>query len=437
MKKMSVHRCNSVVTDTSRAKFERFQTLRQNLGDKADTAMNSSTPYMSLGIKYVVIPMSSSGTIPLAQIQANHGVVNTHYQAYQKVSGTGNTAHYPYFDLDTIMSDPRITFTPYDASSVTAQFMSIPNPLPTNGGFATVEDAEAEFVAQGGTIEAGVIYVYITTIVVPGVSGVVLGMSKDLIANALMVDYRTVGSPTSLGPSIGSAGTIYSAGKTLIHELGHCLGLYHPFPADGTCNSTYQLTHYPEGPVQKNPNYYTSLDTLNTTGNCLDNRGRDALRYCTGSATCSASTSNGLNPGDTDPGVAAYSCASRTDLQSASLPYETFMIFMDYGDDSVAVGFPTSSVATMRAVLQTHPELFDVTLVSDPSTGTVVSPTVSPAASSSFPTWAIVVISVVGGLIVIAIIVSVVMAKRGGSGKMPAIKPLVAYQQPFLAKQFV
>lgn len=426
--KVIVHRCRPHSTEANRAKLERFRASRQN--QKASEV--APTDYLSLKIQYVVIPMDAAGEVALTKIQAQHEVINTHYGAYQKDASTNNTAHYPYFDLDTIMGDPHITFAPADATQVTAEMMAIPSPLPANGGFATVAEAEAEYKNQGGTVVPGTIYVYITNIVDPAVTGTILGLSADIIANALMINPGTVGSDTDLG----TLGAEYGAGKTLVHELGHCFGLPHPFSEMGSCTDVAVQAYYPQSPPQKNPNFYTSFSTLNTDDNCLDNRGRDADRFCTGDATCQANTTNGLNPGETDPNVAAYSCATRAELTDPALPYETFMIFMDYGDDTVMVGFPSSSVSHMRSVIQAHTDLFDVAVVVPSTTIPVPIPTVTPSESSSFPTWAIIVISVVGGIIVLALIASLV-AKGTVAKSAVRVKPLQAYQQPFMMKQFV
>lgn len=424
-----IHRCRPHLTEANRAKLERVHLAAKNADSLASTSAVAATTYLGLKIHYVVIPMDANGSIALSQIQAQHGVINTHYATYQQVSGTNNTAHYPYFEAGTIMGHPYITFAPADASQVTAEYLSIPSPLPSNGGFATVAEAEAEYKAQGGTVVAGTIYVYITTIVDPAVSGTILGMAQDIIANALMIHPGTVGSSSKLG----SLGAQYGAGKTLVHELGHCFGLLHPFSDTGSCSDTVTQAANPQSPPQKNPNFYTSLTPLNTTGNCLDNRGRDQKRFCTGDSSCQSNTVNGLNPGDSNPNVAAYSCASRTELTESTLGYETFMIFMDYGDDTVAVGFPTSAVSTMRTVIQSHPSLFEVSVVTPTTTAPV--PTVTPD-DSSFPTWAIIVIAVVGGLIVLAIVASV-LAKGSVSKAAVRSKNLSAYQQPFMMKRFV
>lgn len=390
-----VVRCHHVMSAASRTKMERFHLERQ---DKVE----NSTSTLSLAVKYVVIPVSTPNTLTVEQIKAQHSVVQTHFLAYQKVSGTSNSARYPYFERDAIMGDPNI-----DLQFSSAEFMSV-----VSTGFTTVEEAETEYKRQGGTITKGVIYVYITTILNSD-EGTILGMAKDIVANAVMINPGTVGSSTMLG----SLGALYGSGKTLVHELGHCFGLLHPFPTDGSCTSTEALLTQaanPQSPPQKNPNYFTNL----TSG--LDNRNRDYLRFCTGSADCSASTTNGLNPGDTNVNSPAYSCASRSQLTNSSLPFETYMIFMDYGTDPVMLGFPTSSVSTMRTIITTHPELFTIS-----STGVI--PTVSVSDDgSSFPTWAIIVVSIVGAIVVLAVVFSTVYKSKQ--------KQSTAYSKPFMHK---
>lgn len=395
-----IHRCNHVMSDASRTKMERFHLDRQS-------KVENSTTTLSLAVKYVVIPVATATTLTLEQIKAQHSVVQTHFLAYQKVSGTSNSTRYPYFEKEAIMGDPNI-----DLQFSSAEFMSV-----VSTGFSTVEQAETEYKRQGGTITKGVIYVYITTILNSG-SGTILGMAKDIIANAVMINPGTVGSATRLG----SLGSLYGGGKTLVHELGHCFGLLHPFPTDGSCTSAEALftqAANPQSPPQKNPNYYTNL----VSG--LDNRNRDYLRFCTGSDTCSASTTNGLNPGDSNVNSAAYSCASRSQLTNTSLPFETYMIFMDYGTDPVMLGFPTSSITTMRTIITTHPELFSV------SSGITTSIVVVEEDDSSFPTWAIIVVSIVGALVVIAIFFGAFYSYKNNGNRF---KQAVAYTQPFMQK---
>lgn len=393
----NVIRCNHVMSEASRTKMERFHLERQNKVE------NSSTT-LSLAVKYVVIPVSTPTTLTLEQIKAQHSVVQTHFLAYQKVSGTSNSVRYPYFESDAIMGNPNI-----DMQFSSAEFMSV-----VSAGFTTVEQAETEYKRQGGTITKGVIYVYITTILSTSGSGTILGMAKDIVSNAVMINPGTVGSATMLG----SLGSLYGGGKTLVHELGHCFGLLHPFPTDSSCTSTEALLTQaanPQSPPQKNPNYYTNLSTG------LDNRNRDYLRFCTGSGNCSASTTNGLNPGDSNVNSASYSCASRSQLTSTSLPFETYMIFMDYGTDPVMLGFPTSSVSTMRTIITTYPELFTVS-----STAVIPTISVTDDDGSSFPTWAIIVVSIVGAIVVLAVVFSTVYKSKQ--------KQSTAYSKPFMHK---
>lgn len=403
-------KCNHEPTAADRARMERF--LR--LPNRIENAEN----FLVLQIKYIVIPLTSEGNISNAQIEAQHQVINANFQAIQNAGDIPQTAHYPY---RSIMADPFIAFEPVDNVNVTARIERLNTPTsPPSGGYSAISQLETEFKAQGGTIEDGVIYVYISTLAVTG-GGRLLGFAEGIISNACAVDYMTVGSAASPGPS-----SSYGQGKTLVHELGHCFGLYHPFASlDGSfgCDSpetAFVHSQNPQSPLQIRPNIAADVSLVPTTDNAQDNRGRDELRFCTGSPDCSADTTNGLYPGDTTA-VAAYSCASRAELTQADLPYETFMIFMDYGDDENMLGFPSFTVNTMRSVILNHPSLFTVAQTPD------ISVIPEPTSDEGFPVWAIVLISVVGGLLVLGLVGwGIWKAEKDKRG----FKPSVAYFAP-------
>jgi hypothetical protein len=68
-----------------------------------------------------------------------------------------------------------------------------------------------------------VMNVYIAEIA-PGKDGQLLGMAGGIPSGSMVVDYRTL-------PGVEGVFDKYDLGKTLVHEMGHALGLPHPFPA--------------------------------------------------------------------------------------------------------------------------------------------------------------------------------------------------------------
>lgn len=368
----------------------------------------STDKYITLQILYIVLPCDNF-SITDEQIQAQHDELNKNYIAYQtSVDYPSNTIHYPY---ETDMTDPKIVFQPY-SSSITKQIQRLK--VPTASSYTDITQVINEYKSQGYSLSSGVIHAFITTLGIVD-NNQLLGQAEGIISIACMVDYGTVGSPENSGPSSNDG-----QGKTLIHEIGHCFGLIHPF-SESSCDSALtELVHStnPIGPKQILPNFTADVTGIltNISGfgidNALDNRGRDFLRFCTGcaeSATCQCNSTNGLN-GDDTTSTPAYSCASRSELAQSSTVYETFMIFMDYADDSSKLGFPSHHTQTMRSVLLNNPGLFITAEIANPSdipTFPILKTTLK------FPVWAIIVIPIVLGIIIIVVTVVLVMRHKG------------------------
>jgi len=327
---------------------------------------------------------------------------------------------------------------------------------PPSNGYSNPTECQAEFLAQGGQTVPGTIYVYITSLEEDN-GGMLLGEADNIIANFLMISYGTIGSPMTPGvfSSQGENLAAFAFGKTLIHELGHCLGLYHPFsgyPCDDP-NTAFIHSQNPQSPPQINANYggFEFLVNLRTGAfdfNGFDNRGRDYLRIQSGcvpnnttpSTDCysnSYTSSNGLHPGD-NAGTPMYSCPDPEgrSLNDPTVPWETFMMIMDYGQDNDRLGFPSFTVNTMRSVLTSHPEYFTVDQVVNglgfsavTTTNvpfTTLTPTLSPIENTGLSTGAIagiIIGSVVGFVIIVILIWLMARSGRGNRVASPAVPP--------------
>lgn len=117
----------------------------------------------------------------------------------------------------------------------------------------------------------------------------------------------------------------YDTGKTLVHEVGHCLGLLHTFNIGASCNDPPVFADVPK---QILPNFDTRLFFDDATGewSCShDNRYLDRLENQN------------------------RSCLDGTVVNEMGVNY------MDYGHDMISIMFTKSQTAAMRAFIQeTH-----------------------------------------------------------------------------------
>ncbi len=440
--------CKTTHSPGNQVKFQNYLDRLQ----ESKIADNSET--IHLNVVYVVIPIDPEGNISNARIQAQHSLLNLHLNKYQvsDLVPDGN-ARYPY---DNIWGDPNVQLYPIDATQVTEAHgyvirLASPTSYPLNG-YEEPDQPMNEFLKQGYKVTPGTVYIFISTLESDS-SGSLLGMAQDIIANYMMVHYGTVGSDTLPGTFAEQKSMKpFSYGKTLLHELGHCFGLWHPFSgtACGDATTNFIAGQNPQSPMQINPNFGGLEKVSNiTTGACsglaMDNRARDFLRISNPNCNPASDSCCGLKPGDSSS-AAAYSCASTNELKIATTPFETVMMFMDYAEDNDRIGFPSATVAAMRSVLLNYPELFTVnanTVSETPATTTVVTPvpaTTATPTTASILTPAVIAAIVIGSILAVFLLFFMgryLIQHKRGAAHTTVVKAAAAYRVAEQRKYYV
>ncbi len=269
-----------------------------------DAKANDNTDLLYVGTRYVVLYHTDAQKIPIERVQEAHRGLNLAYIGANTsdLAKVPNNERYPWQE---VLGNPLIQFAPLDSTQISVEYKYI-----NVNSLSGVDDA----AQKAGTLTKGIL-----NILIGPSQGTLLGEAADLGAYYLFADYEAVGfgsAPATL-PN-------YTQGKVLIHEIGHCLGLPHPF-ADDVCDNK---SVYPDVPEQIRPNFETELFESGGAWDCKnDNRYFDRIHNENRSCLVTLS----------DPSTA---------------PNEMGVNFMDYGNDGASIMFTASQATMMRTWLK-------------------------------------------------------------------------------------
>jgi hypothetical protein len=349
------------------------EKVRQILKNNKIYTNSSHIPVLTIPVIYHVIYNTAEQNISTERISENHKQLNLDFSSKNtditKIPTSGN---YTLSNLANINGpvDSNILFRPVNHSDI-KDGVHIVRYATTKTSFADISEVSAEEKKLGGPGPVvNVLNIYICNIVTQ--QGITLGMATvggtaDILI--CMVLHSSVGSVTSPSPLIQN----YDLGRTLTHEVGHCLSLEHPWETDN-CN----VPLHPDLPLARNPNGL-SAELSNGIGQGC-NKDKDL---------------NGLN------GVNYKSCTGNQTVPPGK--YELFYEYMDYVSDENMIMFTPDQTFSMYAFTNSDTlgrSVLDIRnltdLINDPDPGPVVSITESSSSLSAG-----VIVGIVAGIILL------------------------------------
>lgn len=342
---------------------------------RAATADNTDKIYIK--IKYRVLYRDDTENISLDVLKSQHQALNACYnQVNDRVTRVPSSGRY---NFASVVGNPNIVFLPSDYTALTEENVER---VQCDRTFDTLAEVLSWMSDQGKTpIETGIINLYVAP------------LSANLGEAVLVGNYGVVHSGTVGGDLIAGYQTDYDLGITAVHEVGHMLGLPHPFNGNATCEQVFS-----DMPTVKYPNYgFKLVQSGGVWTGTLCNRDRDCKYYRNGDTSVLVST-----PGITLP----YSCFSCNETAPTCNScdtelYEMAMNFMEYGTDLNIVAFSKQQATYKRQVLLSG----EAGLTLHDSDGGAISEVDSADNGSGLSTWLIVgiVAGAIGAVIIIAL----------------------------------
>ena len=344
---------------------ERLAQERRTLAASLSSAIEDE-PYLRMAVCYTVLYRTADENIDQRFIQANHEQLQLDYAA--RNTDIGSIPNRPPYNIFAgIGTDTKIMFAPSDPRQITDTSEHVRRVQVTNKEFDGVESCLAKTPPVPGKLN-----VYIARLA-SGLLGQALFKTTGNFA-VCAVTYASVGSVKAPG-AFGAFGL----GRTLTHEVGHCLLLEHPFSGCGERRyADVPATRFPNDRAQVNPN---STDGIGAFGcnHYNDLRGlNNPAKSCTG-----ASNSAG--------------------------EFELFFQYMDYASDANMFVFSRSQAISMHSFVSTIGRRM-LTIETLSNTAPVfaeplVLPSLSPGAFPEIPSSSGIEWAVVGPILIFLAVV--------------------------------
>lgn len=312
-----MHRCSGHINPDQAREMQEF--IEQQRTRSRATATDDERLYCN--VIYRVLWNTASENLSLNLLKSQHQQLNACFNLINPraayVPTSGNYAH--------PKGNPNMVFLPTNYNDLTEAHVERIQVGRTS--FSSLSDA-LNYLTSQGLVTAHNDKFNIIVATLDGFLG-----EATLVGNSCVILNSSIG-----GELIQGKATPYVLGITLVHELGHNLGLPHTFTGSGTCEVLVS-----DVPSQKNPNYGFTLfqETDGSWNGRLCNRYRDCAYYRNGDNSVLTNES---------PPYSCNDCSTNSGCNCEGL-HEAAACFMDYGSDFNIVMFTPAQSVIMRSAL--------------------------------------------------------------------------------------